>query len=113
MAPGQRLPITRMTRDQVEKMHAACNTLVEPRRQETTRGVPRDLDLPFLAISPDMTRADATVLAQPALVDKRENELKIGDAGDGAWRTGRQTFFPGEPLRQWQGHLLTRHSRRI
>ena len=54
VAPGQRVPITKMTQEQVTKMHAACNTAVDVRRQQTMRGVPRDLGLPFLDVSPDM-----------------------------------------------------------
>ena len=65
-----------------------------------------------------VTRADATVLAKPHLEAKPVVEggvgkrLEIGDAAirsgdDGAWRTGRQNFFLGSPLRSWALVSLT------
>lgn len=85
---------------------------VEERQRQTLTGVPRDLDLPTFEVLPNMTRADATVLAKPALEDVSERQLDIGDAAtrsgdDGAWRTGGQKFFPGMPLRSWALVSLT------
>lgn len=54
----------------------------------------------------------AEVLGKPALEDMSGASLDVGDAAartgdDGAWRTGRQRFFPGTPLRSWALVSLT------
>lgn len=86
---------------------------MEERQRQTLSGVPRDLNLPIFDVSPEMTRAEATVLAKPALEDMSGRQLDVGDAAkrsgdDGAWRTGRQRFFPGMPLRSWALVSLTK-----
>ena len=52
------------------------------------------------------------MLVKPHLEDEAGKRLEIGDAAarsgdDGAWRTGRQKFFPGLPLQSWALVSLT------